>query len=593
MRRFVWLTVTLLMVASGARAQPHVERAAIIVGSNAAPPGRQALHYAHEDARSLASVLSQVGEFPVRTVTTLLDPSPDALLARLDAEIARLRSARESLLFFYYSGHADMDALYPNGQPLRLAELRRRLGGTTVTVRLGIIDSCRGGGWTGAKGLKAAEPFDLGASLSLDNEGSVLIASSSGTEDAHESEALSGSFFTHHFTAGLRGAADKNRDARVSVSEAFEYAKALTIRDSALAAKSPQHPSFRMNLRGRQDLPLANLDQGNSWMKLKQKAGPLEVVHLRSGLVLLELHPGERELKVAVPPGRYLVRRRMEGRTFAKEYDVESNRVTHVAEAQLRLTGTERLHVKGNPSRGAGPHRSQYYLHGAVGAFNRLSYSFSETQVGRFAATEPNSLGSIAFTGTSSLGLEVSVPGRLGWRFGERLEWFPWIGAPYYVVLRPETKAAFAVGIGTGLDLWWSATPSDQVGFNVALNSVRDDGALGFTKDELRGWLALGYSRQLGPHVRLNLGLGYAQNLLQDGEAFPSADAGGKGLLGFGSIATNGALPRPLLEWRTTDTVSLGFDANAYVPLGGSPVGWSATIGLVWRFAQINTLFVE
>src|SRR5678816_1872501 len=116
----------------------------------------------------------------------------------------------------YYSGHADAEALYPNGRPLSLGALKKRLDDGRMNVRIGLIDACRGGGWTGAKGLTAAPAFPVEWPVALDNRGSVLIASSSGWEDAHESEALRGSFFTHHWNAGLRGAADLNGDATIT-----------------------------------------------------------------------------------------------------------------------------------------------------------------------------------------------------------------------------------------------------------------------------------------------------------------------------------------------------------------------------------------
>jgi hypothetical protein len=68
--------------------------------------------------------------------------------------------------------------------------------------------------------------------------------------------------------------------------------------------------NYRMKLQGRQDLPLTNLDRGESWMALEQAEGPLQVVHLQSGIVLAELPSGKQAPRVALPPGRYLVRRR-------------------------------------------------------------------------------------------------------------------------------------------------------------------------------------------------------------------------------------------------------------------------------------------
>ncbi len=71
----------------------------------------------------------------------------------------------------------------------------------------------------------------------------MLIASSSGLESAHESDRLQGSFFTYHFTGGLRGAADRNGNGEITMTEAFEYAKERTIRDTLRVASETQHPA--------------------------------------------------------------------------------------------------------------------------------------------------------------------------------------------------------------------------------------------------------------------------------------------------------------------------------------------------------------
>src|SRR5690606_38350696 len=145
-------------------------------------------------------------------------------------------------------------SIFPAGQALSYRDLRPRLDDERVALRIGVIDACRGGGLTGTRGLTEVEPYEVNLPMDGDARGGVLIASSSGLEDAHESEQLQGGFFTHHWNAGLRGAADVNGDRAVSIVEAFEYAKRLTVRDTAMHAPEPQHPSFHMNLRGRRDL---------------------------------------------------------------------------------------------------------------------------------------------------------------------------------------------------------------------------------------------------------------------------------------------------------------------------------------------------
>lgn len=312
------------------------KRVAVVVGSNSAVPGRAALRYAHDDARRMADVLVQVGEFPPDDVELLLDPAPGAVLAALDEKLARLRETPgQTLLLFFYSGHADAQALYPHGAPLELTALKQRIESPAATVRLGIIDACNGGGWTQAKGLHAEAPFALEVPLNVQSTGSVLIASSSGLENAHETAALEGSFFTHHFVAGLRGAADIAGDGEVSLVEAFTYAKQFTIRDTAVFGDRLQHPSFDMNLRGRDDLALTRVETGGSLVVLRQRRGPLQVVLPSTGRSVLEVPEGDRQVKVALRPGRYLLVRRDSDSPAVREFSVQAEQSLLIDEDSL------------------------------------------------------------------------------------------------------------------------------------------------------------------------------------------------------------------------------------------------------------------
>lgn len=122
-------------------AQPH--KIAVIVAANKAAPGRRPLRYSHLDARAFGEILVALGGFAPNDVHTLSDPTPDQILTLLDQRLAQTatESGRETMLLFYYSGHADQAALYPNGQPLRVEDLRKRLDDERVAVRVGIIDA--------------------------------------------------------------------------------------------------------------------------------------------------------------------------------------------------------------------------------------------------------------------------------------------------------------------------------------------------------------------------------------------------------------------------------------------------------------------
>lgn len=321
---------------------------AVVVGSKAGVANRPALKFAHADAQAFAAVLADTAGFKAGDVELLLEATPDAVLAALDRARARAREApAEALLVFYYSGHTDAQALYPAGAALPLGALKERLADDALGVRIGVIDGCHGGGWTRAKGLKPALPFDVSGPAGLGTEGLALLAASSGSEDAHEAEALQGSFFTHHLVAGLRGAADRSGDGQVTLSEAIAYASRLTIRDTAARAPEPQHPSFDLRLRGRQDVVLAAPGGTKTLLTLEQTEGPLELVELSTGVVVLEATPGAQRLLLAVAPGDYLVRRVAADGVRSREVSVRAGEASRVDEVSLTVRGEPLLSGKG------------------------------------------------------------------------------------------------------------------------------------------------------------------------------------------------------------------------------------------------------
>jgi Caspase domain len=333
-------------IAPTAHAGGALRRIAVVVGANEPPPGRQPLRFAHEDAREVAEVLEHVGGFASADVHILLDPRPPELVAALDGIARTVAGAGgDALVVFYYSGHSDGQSLFPHGEPISLADLRSRIEHLGARIRVGILDTCHGGGWTQSKGLTVGPPLaDL---LNVDTEGTALVSSSSGLENAHEAEVLHGSFFTHHLVAGLRGAADSSHDGNVTLQEAFDYARERTVRDSARIAPTPQHPSFDLALRGRQDIVLTSLSAGTSALQISAGRALLEVIHLQSGATVADAPAGQGAVRVALPPGRYLVRAVLDGHVSTKEIEVRAGETATVSEDQLEASGDGKLGAKG------------------------------------------------------------------------------------------------------------------------------------------------------------------------------------------------------------------------------------------------------
>jgi Caspase domain len=349
-RWLVWFAalVALSLLAAPAHAGGAMRRIAVIVGANEPPPGRQALRFAHDDAREIAGVLVQVGGFASADVHILLDPRPPELVAVLDGIAQTVAGAGgNALVVLYYSGHSDGQSLFPHGEAMALADLRSRIEHLGARIRVGILDTCHGGGWTQSKGLTVGPPLaDL---LNVDTEGTALVSSSSGLENAHEAEVIHGSFFTHHLAAGLRGAADSSHDGNVTLQEAFAYARERTVRDSARIAPTPQHPSFDLALRGRQDIVLTSLSAGTSALQLSAGSVALEVIHLQSGATVADAPAGQGSVRIALPPGRYLVRAVVDGRVSTKEIEVRAGETATVSADQLEATADGKLALKGEP----------------------------------------------------------------------------------------------------------------------------------------------------------------------------------------------------------------------------------------------------
>lgn len=534
------LTLAVALVAPG----PLPHRVAVLVGANQPGPGRRPLAHAHRDAEQMAEVLAAVGRFRADRIHVLRDPAPADLLALLQRAGAQLRHP-DSLLYFYYSGHADESALYPAGQPLPFASLRAALDGAGASVRVGLVDACRGGAWTRTKGLTAEPPFEVPTPVNLGNEGSVLIASSSGAESAHESDALQGSFFTHHFVAALRGAGDRSGNGEVTLTEAFEYAKERTVRDTARVAREPQHPSYAVNLRGRQDLVLAQLATSPSSVLLSQDQGPLDLIQLDTGLSVLELAPGSRRVRLALRPGRYLVRRPSAQGNFTREVTVGSGGEVRIDEAELVLVGAPGLLGKGD-------HDASLLLTGT-------------TLPGRTMAL------------SASFGLHV------GWKRSGFLDSFP------------EPQADARVNLGFEAAWLWAITDRLTWALPLPAFAYRFGDRDGWEVVPAGGLFGLGFSSVEGTIVQPGLHLGVRRRLRSDVALTANAGA-----------VTEASNLRPFRSWQldgafgvsrtVVGTVTFNLSAGAYHHRHPNPSLTSDTglrLGSVQRLALRNLPLLE
>jgi hypothetical protein len=597
-----WLvafTLAVLVVAAplAASAANSNRSIALLVGANAPPPGREPLQFALRDATLMGDTLARTGRFDKADIVTLLEPGPRQILA----ELARVASAAgepdsAGLFVFYYSGHSDGQRLFPGGEALALTDLRAAIERLPARVHVAILDTCRGGSWTNTKGLSVGPPLRSIDLLDADTAGTALLSSSSGVENAHEAAVYGGSFFTHHVAAGLLGAADASGDGNVTLQEVFSYAKERTVRDSAHLAPTTQHPSFEIELRGRQDVVLAQLVQSSSLLELTQRHA-LEVVRLSSGLTVAETLPSQRTVRLALPTGDYVVRRVNDQRVLSKDVSVTPGAPVHIDESEL-TPADERLASKGgipvfDP---ASAHDSlpahTWELRLGIGVTTGRSGDFGTPMFSTEATRddplkrELDAVGSITYAITDRLSWSVPLPA-FAYRFGDEGDWTTTVRGGLTAFGYTNLEGAIgSVDAGIGARAWVSPSVS-------MIANGSSDWAFGSPDRErvLQLRASLGIAWAVSERVNIALGAGYGGGIAlhdvtlrrPDGTDLVLDDPVADNLV-LGAVQSLGYRPLPLLQLYVTDWFSIDAYASWSINLDNGDVRDRLLAGFTWTF---------
>lgn len=363
--RWGWaLLVALVFVLAPSIAKAAIVRYAVIVGNDEGAADEPRLKYAQNDAERVHDVLTSLGDFREENVVLLQGRGRDAVQRVLIATNARIRSTPakdQAVLFVFYSGHADSDALHLGAERLELSRLQQLVRGSSAELRLLVVDSCRSGALTRVKGGRKVEPFKVELDDTLAGEGVVFLTSSSANEDAQESDELKGSFFTHYLVSGLVGPADTDGDGTVTLAEAYGYAYDNTIRASSKTLIGTHHPTFEYDMRGQGDVVLTRVravSRGRARLSFPEGRTYLVFADGSNGAMVAEVGVADGTRNINVAAGRYFVRGR--GRDYLLEgvVRVRSGEIHVVADGELSRVEYARLVRKGGGPRvvAHGPH---------------------------------------------------------------------------------------------------------------------------------------------------------------------------------------------------------------------------------------------
>jgi hypothetical protein len=290
---------------------PHPYAYGVLVGSNLAGSGQKPLRYAEDDARRMAEVFRELGRFGSSNFRVLPHPDAQTVLKSIDDFADKLKEhqqkGEQAIFVFYYSGHARANAFNLGAEELAVTTVRERLMKLPATLTLVVLDACQSGRFVRTKGAEPAADFSFNSVSRLTTKGTVVMASSSAEELSQESDEIRASYFTHHLVVGLRGAADTDKDGRISLDEAYRYAYRRTLASTAQTQVGSQHVTLETDLAGQGELPVTYPADAKSQLELP---APLEarvlVQHKPSGNVVAEVQkaPGT-PLRLAFASGSY------------------------------------------------------------------------------------------------------------------------------------------------------------------------------------------------------------------------------------------------------------------------------------------------
>jgi hypothetical protein len=307
----------LLIVCALAAPAAAGTRFALVVGNDSGDRDEQQLRYAEHDADRFAATLAELGGFAPGDIVLLRGADADAARAALISLNARIRTsgAADAMLVVYYSGHADAEALHLGATALPLAQLEQLVRGSPAAFRLLVVDACRSGALTRVKGGRPAPAFPIALGDTLAADGVVFWTASAASEQAQESDAIEGSFFSHFLISGLAGPADADGDGTVTTAEAYEYARAATLRASSRTLAGLQHPTFRDELAGRDAVALTHpgiVGPRRAQLRVPDGRDVLVFAGSADGPVVAEVGAHDRVRKLNVRAGRYFIRERTE-----------------------------------------------------------------------------------------------------------------------------------------------------------------------------------------------------------------------------------------------------------------------------------------
>ena len=201
---------------------------AVVVGIGAYN-AMQTLRYTDDDAYQMYAFLKSPEGGALRDDQLELLIDEVATRERIEKALERTleRADADDIVVFYYSGHGVDGFFVPvdfdgSNNLLSFRRVEELLARSAAKHKLVLADACHSGGLLAARSATASSSRLYDAFLASEG-GTALLLSSRSEEVSLESNGLRSGVFSHYLMRGIKGEADADGNAVVTVTELFDY----------------------------------------------------------------------------------------------------------------------------------------------------------------------------------------------------------------------------------------------------------------------------------------------------------------------------------------------------------------------------------
>ena len=227
------------------------------------------LRYCDDDARIFYDFLRSPvgGSVPAENIALLIDKQAGKgqIISQMESFFAK--SGPDDRVIFYFAGHGangffasyDIDMRDMNTS-LKHKEVKEVFRKCRAKTRLCFADACMSGSMKNrAREVVEVKPVPVSIRSFEDEEsGLVVLMAARSYQYSSENVSIGHGYFTKFLVDGLQGDADKNKDALVTIKEAFDY---LYLHLASLPKNGPEDKGQIPVIFGKYDpdMPVARL----------------------------------------------------------------------------------------------------------------------------------------------------------------------------------------------------------------------------------------------------------------------------------------------------------------------------------------------